>query len=73
DLMVYAKIAKTDLLSGHGDHNDLMNIVRQQDKVELKKVFLVHGEISSLTAFKTALQVEGYEVEIPERGLSYEL
>ena len=73
DLMVYAKIAKTDLLSGHGDHNDLMEIVRQQNKTELKKVFLVHGEINSLTAFKTALQEEGYQVEIPERGLSYEL
>ena len=26
DLMVYAGIKKTDLLSGHGDHNDLMNV-----------------------------------------------
>jgi len=73
DLMVYAKIARTDLLSGHGDHDDLMAIVKQQDRKELKKVFLVHGEINSLTAFKNALEVEGYEVEIPERGLSYEL
>lgn len=73
DLMVYAKIAKTDLLSGHGDHNDLMNTVRQQDVSKLKKVFLVHGETSSLTAFKTALQEEGYAVEVPERGVSYEL
>lgn len=73
DLMVYAKIAKTDLLSGHGDHNDLMNTVRQQDVAKLKKVFLVHGEASSLTAFKTALQEEGYSVEVPERGISYEL
>lgn len=73
DLMVYAKIAKTDLLSGHGDHNDLMNTVRQLDATKLKKVFLVHGESSSLTAFKTALQEEGYAVEIPERGISYEL
>ncbi|MNK11524.1 Ribonuclease [compost metagenome] len=73
DLMVYAKIAKTDLLSGHGDHDDLMDIVKQQDKSNLKKVFLVHGEINSLSAFKTALETEGYAVEIPERGVSYEL
>lgn len=73
DLMVYAKIAKTDLLSGHGDHNDLMNTVKQQDATKLKKVFLVHGEANSLTAFKIALQEEGYMVEVPERGVSYEL
>jgi len=73
DLMVYAKIAKTDLLSGHGDHNDLMEIVKQQDKSNLKKVFLVHGEINTLSSFKTALEAEGYVAEIPERGVSYEL
>ncbi|WAC40484.1 MBL fold metallo-hydrolase [Pedobacter sp. SL55] len=73
DLMVYAKIAKTDLLSGHGDHDDLMNVVKQQDKATLKKVFLVHGEMSSLNAFKGALQEEGYNVEIPVRGVSYEI
>ncbi len=73
DLMVYAKIAKTDLLSGHGDHNDLIDIVKQQDKANLKKVFLVHGEMNSLSAFKAALETEGYEVEVPERGVNYEL
>lgn len=73
DLMVYAKIAKTDLLSGHGDHDDLMNVVKQQDQATLKKVFLVHGEMSSLNAFKDALQEEGYNVEIPARGVSYEI
>ncbi len=73
DLMVYAKIAKTDLLSGHGDHNDLMNVVKQQDQATLKKVFLVHGETSSLNAFKDDLQEEGYDVEIPARGVSYEI
>ncbi|MFN0291716.1 MBL fold metallo-hydrolase [Pedobacter helvus] len=73
DLMVYAKIAKTDLLSGHGDHDDLMNVVKQQDQATLKKVFLVHGETGSLNAFKDDLQEEGYDVEIPARGVSYEI
>lgn len=73
DLMVYAKIAKTDLLSGHGDHEDLMNVVKQQNPAQLKRVFLVHGEINSLTAFKSALEENGYHAEIPQRGLSYEL
>jgi metallo-beta-lactamase family protein len=43
DLMVYATIKQTDLLSGHGDHEDLLNTVKQQDVKNLKKVFLVHG------------------------------
>lgn len=73
DLMVYAKITKTDLLSGHGDHNDLMEVVKQQDANSLKKIFLVHGEVNSLIDFEEALLQEGYSVEIPARGVCYEI
>lgn len=73
DLMVYATIKQTDLLSGHGDHNDLMETVRQQPVQQLKKVFLVHGETKSMLAFADALQQEGYQVAIPERGETFEL
>jgi metallo-beta-lactamase family protein len=73
DLMVYAKIDRTDLLSGHGDHNDLMDFVRNQRPEKLKKIFLVHGETSRLNAFKEALQNEGYVTEIAEKGLKYTL
>ena len=73
DLMVYATIKKTDLLSGHGDHNDLMNIVRNQDKLTLKKIFLVHGELKSMEALATSITEEGYEVIIPEKEEPIEL
>ncbi len=73
DLMVYATIKKTDLLSGHGDHNDLMNIVRNQDRKTLKKTFLVHGEIKSMEALANSITEEGYEVIIPEKGEPIEL
>jgi len=73
DLMVYASIKKTDLLSGHGDHRDLMNIVTQQDKQQLKKVFLVHGEIKSMDALASAITDQGYEVSIPAKGETIEL
>lgn len=73
DLAVYAKIQKTDLLSGHGDHDDLLELVKQQNPTQLKKVFLVHGEMSSMQKFSEALRDAGYAVEIPERGVSYEL
>jgi metallo-beta-lactamase family protein len=68
DLMVYAAIKKTGLLSGHGDHNDLVETVKQQDQKNLKKVFLVHGEIKSMSALATSLTEEGYAVAIPEKG-----
>jgi len=73
DLMVYASIKKTDLLSGHGDHDDLMDIVKHQDKRTLKKVFLVHGEMKSMSALASAIADEGYKVGIPTRGEVIEL
>ncbi|SFG76581.1 MBL fold metallo-hydrolase [Pedobacter insulae] len=73
DLMVYASIKKTDLLSGHGDHFDLMNTVTHQDKQRLKKIFLVHGELKSMNALASAIADVGYEVGIPAKGESIEL
>ena len=73
DLMVYATIKKTDQLSGHGDHEDLMNTVRTQDNQKLTKVFLVHGEQSRLRSFQEALLAEGYRAEIAKKDLIYEL
>lgn len=73
DMMVYASIKKTDLLSGHGDHQDLVNNVKHQDPTMLKKVFLVHGEDKSMNALATALTAEGYAVQIPEKGEVNEL
>jgi metallo-beta-lactamase family protein len=73
DLAVYATIKKTDVLSAHGDHEDLMDTVKQQDKALIKKVFLVHGETESMQALADSLEFEGYGVVIPEKGLVYEL
>jgi metallo-beta-lactamase family protein len=73
DLAVYATIKKTDVLSAHGDHEDLMDTVKQQDKALIKKVFLVHGESESMQALADGLEFEGYGVVIPEKGLVYEL
>jgi metallo-beta-lactamase family protein len=73
DLAVYATIKQTDVLSAHGDHDDLMNTVKHHDKSKLKSVFLVHGETESMQALADGLEFEGYKVVIPEKGLSYEL
>jgi metallo-beta-lactamase family protein len=73
DLAVYATIKQTDVLSAHGDHDDLVNTVKQQDKSKLKNVFLVHGETGSMQALADALGLEGYPVVIPEKGITIEL
>ncbi len=73
DLMVYATIKKTDLLSGHGDHQDLVDTVKQQDLQKLKNVFLVHGETKSMDALAQSLTEEGYHVVKPIKGETIEL
>ena len=73
ELAVYATIKQTDVLSAHGDHNDLMNTVKELNKDQLKKVFLVHGENESMKAFADALLADNYEAVIPEKGISYQL
>jgi metallo-beta-lactamase family protein len=73
DLMVYASIKQTDLLSGHGDHNDLVNTVKQQDPHILKNVFLVHGEKNSMQHLSVAIEQEGYTVTSPQKGETFEL
>ncbi|WP_432712268.1 MBL fold metallo-hydrolase [Pedobacter sp.] len=73
DLMVYASIKQTDLLSGHGDHNDLMANVISQNPDQLKKVFLVHGEDKSLESLAEAIEIAGYNAVIPPKGKIYEL
>jgi metallo-beta-lactamase family protein len=71
ELAVYATIKQTDVLSAHGDHEDLMNVARQQGKSKLKNIFLVHGEDASMQALAEGLEEEGFMVTIPEREVSY--
>lgn len=71
ELPVYATIEKTDLLSGHGDHADLMQVITQQKN--LQKLFLVHGEPSSMEELAQSASKLGYETCIPKRGIQYTL
>ncbi len=73
DLAVYATIKQTDVLSAHGDHDDLVNNVKSQSKEKLKQVYLVHGEYTSMEALATSLESDGYAVTIPEKGVRYSL
>jgi metallo-beta-lactamase family protein len=73
ELAVYATIRQTDVLSAHGDHQDLMNVARGQDKEKLRTIFLVHGEDASMQALADALEEEGFPVSIPEKDVTYML
>ncbi len=73
EVAVLANIARIDAFSGHGDLDDLLGFVKHQSPQQLRKVFLVHGENESLEHFKALLETEGYQVEIPIKGQSFEL
>ncbi len=71
ELSVYATIKQTDLFSGHADHNDLLNFVRDQNPEKLKQIFLVHGEESSMEKLQEALAEENYKATIAKKGETY--
>lgn len=73
DLSVYATIKQTDVLSAHGDHEDLVNNIKHQDVNKLKGVFLVHGEAGSMQLLADTLEHDGYKVTIPEKSVTYDL
>jgi metallo-beta-lactamase family protein len=71
---VKARIEKIEAFSGHGDYQEMLNFIGCQDKQQLKKVFLVHGEYSAQTFYKEKLQAAGFhDISIPEAGTEEEL
>ncbi|MEM7106592.1 MAG: MBL fold metallo-hydrolase [Bacteroidota bacterium] len=74
EIKVNAQILSTDVLSGHGDYDNLLSFFKTQDKHRLKKVFLVHGDKDAMENFKGSLEHHGFEhVVMPKRGQKFEL
>ncbi len=66
DLVLRANVEVMDSFSAHGDYNEMIDYLACQDTSKVKKVFLVHGELDTQTAFKDKLEKVGYRsVEIP--------
>ncbi len=64
---VNAKIDRLEALSGHGDYKEMCNFISCQNKKEVKKIFLVHGEIEAQTHYKEYLIQNGFSnIEIPK-------
>jgi metallo-beta-lactamase family protein len=73
-LEVRAQIEVIDAFSAHGDQNDLLNFVKSQQTTVLKNIFLTHGDELSMETLKGKILDLGYNsVEIPEKGVCYEL
>ena len=69
---VHAKIEIMDSFSAHGDRNEMVDFIKNQNK--MKKLFLVHGEYDTQIAFKDYLKRFKFkDIEIPARGQEYRL
>lgn len=69
---VHAEIGAIRSMSAHGDYEDLRQWLACQDPLQVKKLFLVHGDYDVQQDFKARLSRKGFDnVEIPE--LHYEI
>jgi metallo-beta-lactamase family protein len=58
--------------SAHADYSDIAKFLHCQDKENIQKIFLVHGEKRVMEVLKKDLGELGYQnIEIPELRLSY--
>lgn len=73
-LEVRADIEVLDCFSAHGDQNDLIEFVQSQDKNKLKGVFLTHGTMEGMEAFKEKLTDLGFQnINMPVKGECFQL
>jgi metallo-beta-lactamase family protein len=72
-MRVRAQIESIDALSGHADQQELLDWMAPVAPT-LKKVFLVHGELSAMTVLKGKIE-ERYKLEVvcPKRGDRFEV
>ena len=71
---VKARVEVLDAYSAHGDYKELMRYLSCQQALDVRRLFLVHGEPDAQLSFKTRLQGMGFrDVVIPLQGESFEL
>lgn len=70
-LKVNAQVEIMDSFSAHGDYQEMIEYIDNQNREKLKKIFLVHGELDSQKQFKEHLKNAGFNsIYIP--GLEQE-
>lgn len=66
---VKAEVIVLNSFSAHADSDELLGYTNRFDKSQLRKIFLVHGELEQQQAFKNNLESSGFKnVIIPSRG-----
>ena len=71
---VVSEIGRMEGLSAHGDIDDLVRFIGNQDPEKVKKIFLVHGELDTQQSFANRLKSKGFaNIEIPEQHQQYDL
>jgi metallo-beta-lactamase family protein len=71
---VRATVERIEAFSGHGDCNEMKDYISCQDKSQLKKVFLVHGEYEAQQFYQGKLEEAGFRnISMPEAGTEVQL
>ncbi|MDR1181800.1 MAG: MBL fold metallo-hydrolase [Bacteroidales bacterium] len=71
---VNADVEEIEALSGHGDYEEMYKYLNCQEKEQVKKIFLVHGEPHPQEVYQHYLQDNGYKnVSIPYKKEEVEL
>lgn len=74
EYQVMAQVNAIKSMSAHGDYEDLLRFLKDQDSTQVKKVFLVHGEYAVQLNFKDRLNHSGFlSVEIPVQHQTVEI
>ena len=64
---VKASIKKLNGFSAHGDYQEMLKFLSQQNTTEVQKLFLVHGEESVMNVYKNHLHEAGFRnIYIPD-------
>ena len=71
---VRATIERIEAFSAHGDYLEMKDYLSCQDKSQVKKVFLVHGEYEAQQFYQRQLEEAGFRnIGIPEAGTDVQL
>ncbi len=71
---VRAEVRRIDSYSAHADYQEMLRFINCQDKSQIKKLFMVHGEEKTQETFKAYLNKNGIKnIEIPNRFEGYTL
>lgn len=71
---VNANIERIEAFSGHGDYSEMADFLSCQVAAQVKKVFLVHGDLEAQQAYKHTLESRGFNtVAIPVAGEEFVL